>query len=91
MIAVRRPRGGVEEDIIVRSIDLICMVKIDYSEELIKKRYKKELLGQLGNLLSRSISPSILPQGYVPSPPHANQLRKSDATIRSMLRQLPRK
>jgi hypothetical protein len=52
------------------------------------KRYKKELLGQLGNLLSRSISPTLLHQGYVPSPPHANQLQTSDKEIRSTLLEL---
>ncbi|KAI8049602.1 hypothetical protein BDF22DRAFT_699615 [Syncephalis plumigaleata] len=60
----------------------------DYSEELVMKRYKKELLGQLGNLLSRSISPTLLRQGYVPSPPHVNQLQTSDKEIRSILLEL---
>ncbi|KAI9595366.1 methionyl-tRNA synthetase [Syncephalis fuscata] len=61
----------------------------DYSEELVKKRYKKELLGQLGNLLSRTISSTLLPQNYVPSPPHANQLQVADNEIRSLLLELP--
>ncbi|RKP23310.1 tRNA synthetases class I (M)-domain-containing protein [Syncephalis pseudoplumigaleata] len=61
----------------------------DYSEELVRKRYKKELLGQLGNLLARTISPTLLPQGYIPSPPHATQLQTDDREIRSGLLELP--
>jgi methionyl-tRNA synthetase len=33
---------------------------------MIQTRYKKDLAGQLGNLLNRSTAKSLLPSGYVP-------------------------
>ncbi|KAG2199540.1 hypothetical protein INT46_001240 [Mucor plumbeus] len=38
----------------------------DYSEEMIHTRYKKDLAGQLGNLLNRATAASLLPSGNVP-------------------------
>ncbi|KAL7329197.1 methionyl-tRNA synthetase [Mucor circinelloides] len=38
----------------------------DYSEEMIHTRYKKDLAGQLGNLLNRATATSLLPSGNVP-------------------------
>ncbi|KAI9471803.1 MAG: tRNA synthetases class I (M)-domain-containing protein [Benjaminiella poitrasii] len=38
----------------------------DYSEEMIQKRYKKDLMGQLGNLLNRATAKSLLPNRIVP-------------------------
>ncbi|KAI8981719.1 tRNA synthetases class I (M)-domain-containing protein [Mycotypha africana] len=38
----------------------------DYSEKMIKTRYKKDLAGQLGNLLNRTTAKSLLPSGVVP-------------------------
>ncbi|KAG0187831.1 methionyl-tRNA synthetase [Apophysomyces sp. BC1034] len=42
------------------------LVRDDYSEEMIKKRYKKDLAGQLGNLLSRSTAKTLMPSGVLP-------------------------
>ncbi|ORZ25941.1 tRNA synthetases class I (M)-domain-containing protein, partial [Absidia repens] len=39
----------------------------DYSEDHIKMRYKKDLAGQLGNLLNRSTAPSLNPEAQVPA------------------------
>ncbi|KAI8355113.1 tRNA synthetases class I (M)-domain-containing protein [Choanephora cucurbitarum] len=38
----------------------------DYSEEMIRTRYKKDLAGQLGNLLNRATAKSLLADGVVP-------------------------
>ncbi|KAI8380373.1 tRNA synthetases class I (M)-domain-containing protein [Blakeslea trispora] len=38
----------------------------DYSEDMIRTRYKKDLAGQLGNLLNRATAKSLLPGGIVP-------------------------
>ncbi|KAI8091280.1 tRNA synthetases class I (M)-domain-containing protein [Gilbertella persicaria] len=38
----------------------------DYSEDMIRTRYKKDLAGQLGNLLNRATAKSLLPNGIVP-------------------------
>ncbi|CEP11890.1 hypothetical protein [Parasitella parasitica] len=38
----------------------------DYSEKMIQTRYKKDLAGQLGNLLNRATAVSLLPSGNVP-------------------------
>ncbi|SAM05230.1 hypothetical protein [Absidia glauca] len=38
----------------------------DYSEEEIKKRYKKDLAGMFGNLLNRSTGQALNPEGCVP-------------------------
>lgn len=40
---------------------------IDYSEDMIQTRYKKDLAGQLGNLLNRATAASLLPNGHVPA------------------------
>jgi methionyl-tRNA synthetase len=45
---------------------LIGSFYIDYSEDMIKTRYKKDLAGQLGNLLNRATATSLLPSGCVP-------------------------
>ncbi|RKP10661.1 tRNA synthetase class I [Thamnocephalis sphaerospora] len=60
----------------------------DYSEESIRKRYKKELSGQLGNLLSRATSASLLPNGIFPRPPEAGHLEASDHELRESLSSL---
>lgn len=39
---------------------------LDYSEEMIHTRYKKDLAGQLGNLLNRTTAKSLLPNGIIP-------------------------
>ena len=44
-------------------------MNIDYSDENIKVRYRKDLAGQLGNLVSRSISSSLNPSLAIPSAP----------------------
>jgi methionyl-tRNA synthetase len=42
---------------------------IDYSDENIKVRHRKDLAGQLGNLVSRSISSALNPSLAVPPTP----------------------
>ncbi|KAI8374407.1 tRNA synthetases class I (M)-domain-containing protein [Radiomyces spectabilis] len=58
----------------------------DYSEDMIKKRYKKDLAGQLGNLLNRSSSSSLNPEGVVPG--LAGELDERDVTLHQALSQL---
>lgn len=41
-------------------------LSLDYSEDMIKTRYKKDLAGQLGNLLNRATAESLLPNGMIP-------------------------
>ncbi|KAI9365165.1 tRNA synthetases class I (M)-domain-containing protein [Pilaira anomala] len=38
----------------------------DYSEEMIHTRYKKDLAGQLGNLLNRTTGKALIPSGILP-------------------------
>lgn len=40
--------------------------KKDYSEEMIHTRYKKDLAGQLGNLLNRTTAKALIPNGILP-------------------------
>ncbi|RIA86016.1 tRNA synthetases class I (M)-domain-containing protein [Glomus cerebriforme] len=54
----------------------------DYSDENIKVRYRKDLAGQLGNLVSRSISPALNPSFVVPSAPKfLNGVTEKDANL----------
>ncbi|KAI8099181.1 tRNA synthetases class I (M)-domain-containing protein [Halteromyces radiatus] len=59
----------------------------DYSEDGIKKRYKKDLAGQLGNLLNRSTGESLNPEGKVPA--MASIVDSRDKTIHDKLTALP--
>jgi len=46
--------------------DLIYCSLLDYSEDMIRTRYKKDLASQLGNLLNRSTAKTLLSDGIVP-------------------------
>jgi methionyl-tRNA synthetase len=62
---------------------------IDYSEENIKVRYRKDLAGQLGNLVSRSISPALNPSFIVPSAPKfLGEIGEKDANLYYKLQNL---
>ncbi|KAJ2959088.1 hypothetical protein NQZ79_g5406 [Umbelopsis isabellina] len=60
----------------------------DYSDEGVMVRYKKDLAGQLGNLIARSTAPALLPSGIVPQndqkPAH-----KEDKVLHDSLLRLP--
>jgi methionyl-tRNA synthetase len=55
---------------------------------LIIKRYKKELAGQIGNLLSRAIAPTLLPDRKFPLPPDVDDIETSDHELRELLASL---
>lgn len=60
--------GGIVDDSgkhTYKPIDIKCIC-LDYSEDMIKRMYTKDLAGQLGNLFSRATSQSLLPSGKVP-------------------------
>ncbi|PKY56699.1 hypothetical protein RhiirA4_549355 [Rhizophagus irregularis] len=62
----------------------------DYSDENIKVRYRKDLAGQLGNLVSRSISPALNPSSIVPSAPKfLGEIAEKDANLYYKLQSLP--
>ncbi|RKP13154.1 tRNA synthetases class I (M)-domain-containing protein [Piptocephalis cylindrospora] len=70
----------------------------DYSMEMALRRYKKELAGQLGNLLTRSTSPALNPTGTVPQALYVMEegngqepkgLREKDRALYTSISQLP--
>ncbi|KAI7867873.1 tRNA synthetases class I (M)-domain-containing protein [Spinellus fusiger] len=58
----------------------------DYSEDMLKTRYKKDLAGQLGNLLSRSTGKSLMPSSTIPG--LLSTVHTRDAEIHEHLEQL---
>ncbi|CAG8475282.1 2460_t:CDS:2 [Acaulospora colombiana] len=61
-----------------------------YSEHIIDGRYRKDLAGQLGNLISRSTSHSLNPSSLIPtSPLIVNGIKEKDASLVEMLEKLP--
>ncbi len=70
------------------SIDLFVIL-VDYSDENVKVRYRKDLAGQLGNLMSRSISPALNPSLIVPSPIElSNKVTEKDVNLHNKLQNL---
>jgi len=61
---------------------------LDFLEENIRKRYQKDLLGGLGNLVARSTSKSLNPDSSVPSPP-GPIVDTREAELREKLMDLP--
>ncbi|KAI8333174.1 tRNA synthetases class I (M)-domain-containing protein [Chlamydoabsidia padenii] len=61
----------------------------DYSEEEIKKRYKKDLAGQFGNLLNRSTGQALNPEGKVPGLTLTSEIDPRDQAIHEKLTALP--
>ncbi|KAL0084661.1 tRNA synthetases class I (M)-domain-containing protein [Phycomyces blakesleeanus] len=59
----------------------------DYSEDMIKTRYKKDLAGQLGNLLSRSTGKILMPLGVIPSQP-SGEIDPKDSLLHTELESL---
>lgn len=62
----------------------------DYSEEMIMRRYRKELAGQLGNLVMRSTSSTLNPAAVAPVKP-AGTINPADQSLHEKLVQLPGK
>jgi methionyl-tRNA synthetase len=60
----------------------------DYSHEGVMVRYKKDLAGQLGNLVARSTAPALLPSGIVPKN-NQKDVRDEDKLLHEALLQLP--
>ncbi|ORY96367.1 tRNA synthetases class I (M)-domain-containing protein [Syncephalastrum racemosum] len=60
----------------------------DYSEEMIMRRYRKELAGQLGNLVMRSTSSTLNPAAVAPGKP-AGTINPADQSLHEKLVQLP--
>ncbi|KAF9099419.1 methionyl-tRNA synthetase [Mortierella sp. AD031] len=61
----------------------------DYSSELVAGRYRKQLAGQLGNLLSRSTSAALNPSAKVPTQPSADNIHPDDKALHEKLEALP--
>ncbi|KAG0259075.1 methionyl-tRNA synthetase [Mortierella polycephala] len=61
----------------------------DYSSELVAERYRKLLAGQLGNLLSRSMSAALNPSSLVPAQPSVNNIHPDDKTLHEKMQALP--
>ncbi|KAF9910859.1 methionyl-tRNA synthetase [Linnemannia zychae] len=61
----------------------------DYSSELVAGRYKKQLAGQLGNLLSRSTSTALNPSAQVPKTPSGDNIHPDDKALHEKLEALP--
>lgn len=53
-------------------------------------RYKKDLAGQLGNLLARCTAPALIPSGIVPVY-NEEAVTKDDLVIQEQLKALPGK
>jgi hypothetical protein len=51
-------------------------------------RYKKDLAGQLGNLLARSTAPALIPSGTVPVY-NKDAVTKDDRVLQDQLQALP--
>lgn len=64
------------------SIEELTNESIDYSEDVIKMMYTKDLAGQLGNLFSRATSKSLLSSERVPVRKAVNS---NDQTLHTML------
>lgn len=63
---------------------------IAYDPAILQTRYRKDLAGQLGNLVSRSTSLALNPLSMVPSPPlFIESVNEKDMTLFKMLQQLP--
>ncbi|KAI9286339.1 tRNA synthetases class I (M)-domain-containing protein [Umbelopsis sp. AD052] len=60
----------------------------DYSHEAVMVRYKKDLAGQLGNLLARCTAPALIPSGMVPVY-NENAVTKDDHVLQDQLKALP--
>lgn len=63
-------------------IEELTNESIDYSEDVIKMMYTKDLAGQLGNLFSRATSKSLLSSERVPIRKAVNS---NDQTLHTML------
>ncbi|CAG8541928.1 2213_t:CDS:10 [Ambispora leptoticha] len=59
----------------------------DYSEDWIQERYRKELAGQLGNLLSRCTSATVNPSQHIPPKPAKST--SEDIILHQKLIELP--
>jgi methionyl-tRNA synthetase len=62
--------------------------QIDYSDEGVMVRYKKDLAGQLGNLIARSTAPALLPSGIVPKG-DLKTICEEDKVLHTSLLRLP--
>ncbi|KAI8581281.1 hypothetical protein K450DRAFT_233966 [Umbelopsis ramanniana AG] len=60
----------------------------DYSHEAVMVRYKKDLAGQLGNLLARCTAPALIPSGIVPVYDE-DAVTKDDLVLQEQLKALP--
>ncbi|CAO3660856.1 unnamed protein product [Umbelopsis vinacea] len=60
----------------------------DYSHEAVMVRYKKDLAGQLGNLVARCTAPALIPKGTVPTY-NKNVMTNEDRTLHDQLLRLP--
>lgn len=61
----------------------------DYSEDLLRMRYQIELVNQLGNLLSRCLSPALHAERNASAPKTAIELLDSDRKLLEQLSQAP--
>ncbi|KAF9997489.1 methionyl-tRNA synthetase [Modicella reniformis] len=62
----------------------------DYSTELVAERYRKLLVGQLGNLLNRSIAAALNPSRKVPRSPSLIDVHPDDKAVHLRLQILPK-
>ena len=62
------------------------VILVDYSDENVKERYRKDLAGQLGNLVSRSISSSLNPSLTISS--QVNKVNERDVSLHNKLQGL---
>ena len=69
----------------------LIFIPTDYSEQNIQFRYKKDLVGQLGNLVSRSASNTLNPKLLIPQNPNNNSSNSDDLALRDKLQSLPGK
>ncbi|CAG8600269.1 223_t:CDS:2, partial [Acaulospora morrowiae] len=61
-----------------------------YSEHIIGGRYRKDLAGQIGNLISRSTSHSLNPSSIVPKSPLLDgNLKENEVALMNILTNLP--
>ena len=68
-----------------------CFISTDYSDQNIEFRYKKDLVGQLGNLISRSASNTLNPKLLIPQTPNVNNSNSDDLALQEKLQSLPGK
>ncbi|CAG8518492.1 9795_t:CDS:10 [Paraglomus brasilianum] len=76
--------GGIADD-----SGKLIFIPTDYSEQNIQFRYKKDLVGQLGNLVSRSASNTLNPKLLIPQNPNNNSSNSDDLALRDKLQSLP--